>query len=206
MVEAGYLNHRGGNMLSEHLLPKGYWDKALIKAHEIGKTHMCPFQAFAEKHGYDLTDGDILIFPRSAAEFQEREAGYHGVPYGGYTRWHGVAYCLPNNVYIDYVSTRDDTYADRVMLVKWMQLPVDASMFKWELIKKPWPIGSHCEFHTKIEVVQTKPVLTAYVPPEDRPKELTEMEKAIVKSYERHYQNTSIMGRFMRQGGRNGQS
>lgn len=116
----------------------GWWSEQIAKAILTSKTQLCPFQLFAKKYDYDLKH-DRLFFPNTALEFDA-----------------GIGYNLPNNVHIDCVSTRNRTYHDKVLLVKFMACPVDGLVVPWELIVKPWPEGSHCDVSFVTKTVRGK--------------------------------------------------
>lgn len=119
----------------EQIRPRlGWWFEQLSGATMIARTHLCPFQLFAKKHGYDLKH-DRLIFPNTALEFNRHLSEWRQKP--------GAGLNLPSHVHIDHAGTRERTYHDKVMLVKFMEYSVDGLMVPWELIIETWPEGSH---------------------------------------------------------------
>lgn len=114
---------------------EGYWTRQIKKALEVRKMFKCPFELFANKHGYSLKH-DQLIFPDSAIEFQRRRRNFYGIPRHGWAWEHAMFNFggLPKNISIKPVGSREHMYNDKVELVKFMQYEVDGLFLEWELI------------------------------------------------------------------------
>jgi len=147
-------------------MKEGYWHKCIREAIQISETHMCPFTLFAQKYGYDL-EYDQLIFPDQAPEFQRLRREYWGYPYAGWTSEYSRWYDLPRNVIIGQVSLIKTmkSYKDKVMLTKFCENTQVSGglddLFDWELIKEPWPVGSHCEISYRVQIVRGDTIVPA---------------------------------------------
>ena len=177
-------NPNAESWFTEQIVPRlGWWAEQINKAQEIAKTHLCPFQLFAKKHGYDL-EHDGLVFPESALDFCRHISQWRHPPTIG-----GVKSHVPHNVSVGYVGTTERRYSDRVALLKFMSVWSDALVIPWELIVKPWPEGSHSDIEIVTKTVRGDTRMGAKPPPPVHP---------YVKSMIKHMEETSIFGVFNR--------